>query len=89
MYGCLIKGLKRLGLWPGPISPSDVDKSLAQLTAELRSMTCYALESNGETTHVGCGFQYRLGEQISSIELYIPSGIDDPLRKHMEEQAKK
>ncbi len=89
VYGCLIKGLKRLGLWPGPIFPSDVHKSLAQLTKELRSMTCFVLEKTGRTAHDKCGFQKRLGGQIDSIELDIPSGIDDPLRKHMEEQAKK
>ena len=87
VYECLIKGLKTLGLWPGNISPSDVHKSLTQLTKELRSMTYFALESNGRTTHDKCGFQNKLRKQIDSI--VVPSGIDDPLRKHMKEQAKK
>lgn len=87
VYGCLIKGLKKLGLWPGPIFPSDVHRSITKLMLDLRSMTCFML--GGETSHANCVFTAKLVKQIRNIELTVSSGIDDPLRKHMEEQAKK
>lgn len=89
VYGYLIKGLKRLSLWPGPVSPRDVQKSLTDLIHGLRSMTCFQLQTNGYTYHTDCVFMYDLQAKINSVELNVPSGIDDPLRTHMEEQAKK
>lgn len=89
MYGCLIKGLRTLGLWPGPIHSSNVHASLTQIMKKLRSMECFALESKYRTAHVECGFKDNLRVKIGLIELYMPSGIDGPLRKHMKEQAKK
>lgn len=89
VYGYLIKGLKRLSLWPGPNSPRDVQKSLTDLIHGLRSMTCYQLQTIGYAHHTSCGLKNNLDAEIKSVELNVPSGIDDPLRTHMEEQAKK
>lgn len=90
VYGSLIKELKRLGLWPGPISPGDVDVSVKQLLNDLSSMTCFVLDGNHGRDHVKCQFPKSLGKEIETIiESHVPSGIDDPLRKHMLEQAKK
>ena len=87
VYGCLIKGLRTLHLWPGPILPTEVHKSLKTLTNELRSMACFVL--GGGTAHAKCVFTKKLAKELETIELNIPSGVDDPLRKHMEEQAEK
>ena len=88
MYGYLIKGLKTLGIWPNPVSPSDMHKSVTHLVNDLRSMECRALEGD-IGYHADCVITRELYQSISLIESDIPSGIDDPLRKHMEEQAKK
>ena len=89
VYGCLIKGLKKLRLWPGPISPGDVHVSLTQLVGYLNSMTCLVLDGNRENAHARCVFTRNLRAKIDSIELDISSATDVPLRKHMDEQAKK
>lgn len=89
MYGCLIKGLKKLRLWPGPISPGDVHVSLTVLVDSLYSMPCLVLDGKRATAHAECTFTEYFREKIDSIEFEISSGTDVPLRKHMEEQAKK
>ena len=89
MYGSLIKGLRRLGLLPGPIRPNELPRSLVHLIHDLRSMTCFVLERDRTHVHAGCVFTNKLHATVNSIEKYVSAGIDGPLLKHMDEQAKK
>lgn len=89
MYGRLIKELKRLGLWPGPISPGNVHGCLSQLLDDLESMTCFVLDGTLANAHVRCKYTIFLRQEIEDIESDMSSGNDDPLRKHIQEQAKK
>lgn len=86
VLGSLIKGLQSLKIWPVPVSPNDVHKSVKDVTKELRSLDCFALDDN----HGYCLFTQRLDEQIRSIEEgSMPCGIDDYHLKHIEDQAAK
>lgn len=90
VFGSIIKGLQNLDIWPGPTTPSDIDKSVSILTTDIRSLHCFALGENTNTKHTKCKFTTTLSSAMDIIMRDImPSGVDESHKRHMEEQALK
>ena len=92
VYRSLVKGLMKLSIWPGPITPSRVYKSMSSLMQNLRSAHCFALGGGrgGGKSHAYCRFTINLAVEIDCIEKHIrPTGVDDSHREHIKEQAQK
>lgn len=86
VLGCLLKGLKNIGLWP-PIIDSDIHMSVSTMCQKLLSLTCYALVE--KESHERCRFTDGLFTEVRDCLKSMPSSVLDSHRKHMEEQKKK
>jgi hypothetical protein len=90
VFGSLVKGLMKLGIWPGRLSPSEVHGSVLELMENLRSLHCFALKGRGKSpgSHADCIFTIKLTAEIAEIESNImPTEVDDSHREHIKEQA--
>ena len=83
-----MKGLKRIGFWPGPVSLDEVHSSVSGVIEKLLSLTCFEL--GNDDTHSNCKYTYKLAAAVVQINKGVmPSGVDESHRRHMEEQARK
>lgn len=98
VYGCLIKGLKSLKLFPKRATVSEVESSVVALADKLRSLKCFAYpgdrkdpyygyQGNG-TSHSSCGFTLAFADQIKTIGGEEPSGVLEEHLTHINEQRK-
>ena len=98
VYGCLIKGLRSLNLYPKRAEISEVKASVLAFADKLRSLIClvcpdkyhsqkYSSFHDGETSHTSCSFTLAFAEQIESIiDRKEPSGVLEAHLAHMNEQ---
>lgn len=97
VYGCLIKGLQGLKLFPRRVEASEVQSSVAAFTIELRSLKCFTYPASthgdyyrGHRSHLGCEFPHKFAEQSEVIVgRKEQSGVLEPHLIHIEEQKKK
>ena len=100
VYGCLIKGLQSLELFPERVTVSKIESSVNALADKLRSLKCYVYPDSyngkrsrhyyddGETTHSSCSFTFAFSEQIDSIiNQKEPSGVLEAHLAHINEQS--
>ena len=90
-YGCLVKGLTKLKLWPQCVSTSSMLKSADALIVEILGINYYAACGGySSLSHGPCGFKDDFHKQITKLEnAEEPSGVLDSHLKHMEEQKAK
>ena len=99
VYGCLIKGLQSLDLFPKRATASEIELSVVAFADELRSLTCFAYPSsyrfdsfNGyysadPVSHSDCGFTVAFANQIRAvIGQKEPSGVLEAHLAHIDEQ---
>ena len=92
VFGSLVLGLRRLGIWPQVRSSNDYHGSVSALVAGLRTMHCFALDErdNDTTEHRVCKFTLKLQQELDRIEKNIlPLGVHESHIEHMKEQARK
>ncbi|KAF6235845.1 hypothetical protein HO173_006040 [Letharia columbiana] len=96
VYGCLIKGLQSLKLFPKRAEASDVESSVMAFADKLRSLRCleYPVPDNGHgyysnngISHSRCGFTLAFANQIKAIiGQEEPSGVLEEHLTHLNEQ---
>ena len=98
VYGCLIKGLQSLKLFPKRVEVSEVEASVAAFARKLRSLKCFEYPDSHSTyqrrydsyetvTHSECGFTLAFADQIKAIiGGKEPSGVLDEHLAHIDEQ---
>ena len=99
VYGCLIRGLQTLKLFPKRANVSEVESSVMTLADELRSLKCFTYFSERHSyhsqyssgfSHSHCGFKAAFAEQIEVItDQEEPSGVLEEHLRHIDEQKKK
>ena len=92
VFGSVVKGLRKLGIWPGPLSPSEVHGCVLELMEGLRHLHCFELGGKGGSrrSHTACISTIKLAAEIANIESNVmPAGVDDSHREHIKEQAQK
>ena len=93
VYGCLIKGLRSLNLFPKCAEVSEVKASVMAFADKLRSLTCFGLPCIGtydehDEYHNNCIFTLAFAKQIKSIvHQEEPSGVLEEHLAHMKEQS--
>ena len=93
VYGCLIKGLKSLELFPKPAKASEVELSVMVFADSLRSLKCFTCPDSFRRDHYyhsGCSFTHTFASQIGVIiGRKEPSGVLEEHLRHIAEQKKK
>ncbi len=103
VYGCLIKGLKSLELFPEHANASKVESSVMVFADRLRSLKCFTCPdsySHGQYyggfhgdrvwSHSSCSFTHTFANQIGVIiGQKEPSGVLEEHLRHIGEQKKK
>ena len=99
VYGCLIKGLRSLNLFPKRAEVSEVEASVMAFADKLRSLSCFVLphgrsyddgctyydDYNG---HANCSFMLVFAKRIDSIiDRKKPSGVLKAHLAHINEQS--
>lgn len=102
VYGCLIKGLQSLKLFPEHVKVYKVESSVTAFAEKLRSLTCFVYPDeyqsqkynryngyhDGETTHTSCSFTLAFTKQIEDIIIRKePSGVLEAHLAHINEQS--
>ena len=91
VYGCLIKGLRSLNLFPKRTKVSEVKASVTAFADSLRSLTCFTLprvpyDQYGYHDH--CSFTVGFAGQIENvIGQEEPSGVLEAHLAHINEQS--
>lgn len=87
VLGSLIKGLKSIRLWPGPVTPAQIPFwNVNKLTDKLSRLTCvvYPGGNFGGKAHSQCRFTEILNPNIEDLNAQVePSGVLDSHLKHM------
>lgn len=96
VYGCLIKGLQSLKLFPKRAEASEVESSVMAFADKLRSLRCFEYpfpyNSHGYYNHNGishsrCSFTLAFADQINAIiGQEEPSGVLEEHLTHLNEQ---
>ena len=92
VFGSLIKGLKRLRIWPTIRSSEDYQGSVSELIKGLHSLHCFVLDGRNTIypEHASCLFTLKLHSEIKRIkDTGVPSGVHESHREHMKQQALK
>ncbi len=93
VYGCLIKGLKSLGLFPKHAKASEVEPSVMAFADILRSLKCLTCPDSyyrDQYSHSSCSFTNTFANQIGVIiGQKEPSGVLEEHLTHIAEQKKK
>ena len=102
VYGCLIRGLQSLELFPERAKASQVESSVTAFADKLRSLQCFAYpdrrdydrryyhDINSNPSHLNCGFSLVFRDQIRAIvDQQEPSGVLEAYLTHIGEQKKK
>lgn len=92
VLGSLIRGLKKLGLWPIPGCLHEVHMSVKAIIDGLLNLHCFALsgKSGCASSHDNCKFTKGLSVVLKDFQQhYILSGVDDSRWKHMQTQSKR
>lgn len=104
VYGCLIKGLRSLKLFPERAKVNEVELSVVAFADKLRSLECFAypvvLQNDpygyrygrhpmGQGSHSSCGFTLAFANHIKVIiGQEEPSGVLEAHLTHLHEQKK-
>lgn len=103
VYGCLIRGLQSLELFPERAKASQVESSVIAFADKLRSLQCFAYpdrrihnpcnfhDYDKNPSHSSCSFTFEIAEQIEAIidQKEEPSGVLEAHLTHIGEQKKK
>ena len=92
VFGSLIKGFKRLGIWPTILTSGNYHGSFSELSEGLCSLHCFVLDerANRSKQHKYCKFTLKLQMEVTRIQdTVMPSGVHESHREHMKEQALK
>lgn len=89
-YGCLIKGLRGLHLWPKRPDPATINMSVATLATKLGRLHCYALPGSVYPSHQSCTFTPQLKQKVDAMNTELePSGVLPSHLTHMRTQREK
>lgn len=102
VYGCLIRGLQSLKLFPKRAEASEIESSVMGLAGKLRSLNCFTYPDSYDNdpfshgkyhddrdSHSSCGFKNAVVDQIGVIiGQKEPSGVLEEHLTHIAEQKK-
>lgn len=95
VYGCLIRGLRSLELFPEHAKAWQIEWSVTAFADKLHALRCFAYPYNysghhNNQSHSSCSFTLAFADQIEAIlDQKEPSGVLEAHLTHIGEQKKK